>query len=343
MATLFIDSSFVAYSKMFVCRKEATEEEGMGLWRYYYMRDIFKYIEMFDDIDEVIIARDSSNNWRKDVFNWYKGPRKIGRKHESAKLKAKKHWFNYSNFYEFQDNFINDMKENLPFKVLEAPRTEADDIIAILCKTIKGPKYVITTDHDYIQLMKDPEVKIYSPMKKAFLESDNPHRDMMVKILSGDTSDFIPSINNTYTHKDEFLQFCVNEGMAENVKFAKVKLDNDEDLMFKMQFKFMEEYDGVSPSKKRTFTERNAKHHLDEGTLKQFFAENKGTQEKFNRNNKLVNLEKQPAYIKEGVYEIYDNYEMPKTNIMKFFLKNKFRGFINDMDKYAGLIKPIKR
>ena len=350
MATLFIDSSFIAYSKMFVCRKEATQEEGFGLWRYYYMSDIFKYMKKFGNITEVIIAQDAGDYWRRDLFPFYKKQRKLARINDEKKGKAEDHWFRWEDFYEFQDDFIDSLKNHIPVKVIKVDRTEADDIIAILVERIEGDKYIVTSDHDYIQLLKYDGVKIYSPQHKVnnkrgnFMTSDNPKRDMMIKIMSGDGSDFIPSINDTHTYKPEFLQYCVLNKVADNEDFAKVKLDNDETLMYNMYFKFLSEY-GISPTRKKTFTEKMAKHNIDNNLIPTLLESDAKIKKNFKRNNKLVNLTLQPDYIKEAVIEAYENYEMPKNGsmgLLKFCRSNKFRQFLENINEYSVLLKNIR-
>ena len=346
MSTLLIDSSFIAYSKMFNCKKESTSEEGYGMWRYYYMNDIFKYIKKFDDITEVIIAQDAGNYWRRDIFPWYKKQRKLSRDNQEKKDKAEEHWFRWDEFYTFQNEFIECMKKYLPVKVLKVDRTEADDIIAILVRHIKGNKYIVTSDHDYIQLLKYDNVKIFSPQHKVnnkrgnYLTSDNPRRDMFIKIMSGDKSDFIPSINDKHTYKSEFLEFCVLEKMADNLEFAKIKLDNDEKLLYEMYFKFSEKYN-LTPTRKRTFTEKMAKHHYDENNIKELLNEDVTIKKNFKRNNKLVNLDLQPDHIVDKVIEDYENYKLPNVSMgfLKFCRLNKFRQFINQASELTPYLK----
>lgn len=76
---------------------------------------------------------------------------------------------------------------------------ESDDIAAILCKHIssKNPSkkiYVITNDHDYLQLKKYPSVSLFKGSLTEITGSGNPYTDMMIKIVAGDPSDNIKGI-----------------------------------------------------------------------------------------------------------------------------------------------------
>jgi 5'-3' exonuclease len=86
--------------------------------------------------------------------------------------------------------------------ILKHPRLEADDCIAISVNylTQKYPLcriFIITSDRDYLQL-NAPNVSLYTLTYKNLAESKsstgNAEQDLKIKILTGDTSDNIPSV-----------------------------------------------------------------------------------------------------------------------------------------------------
>jgi 5'-3' exonuclease len=82
--------------------------------------------------------------------------------------------------------------------VLKCPKLEADDCIAISVNYLieKYPQctiYIITSDRDYLQLVK-PNVHIFSLTYKPLRSTGDPKRDLLLKIIMGDTSDNIPAI-----------------------------------------------------------------------------------------------------------------------------------------------------
>ena len=125
--TLILDSSHHAMRLISVCKKEDTAEEGYGLWKYYFLNGIFQYIEKFK-ADEVIIAVDSRTNWRKQIFPYYKSHRKLLR----DKIDKSDDWFNFKEYFKIYSDFLEEIKKNLPFKVIEVSDAEADDIAGIL-------------------------------------------------------------------------------------------------------------------------------------------------------------------------------------------------------------------
>jgi 5'-3' exonuclease len=87
-------------------------------------------------------------------------------------------------------------------EVLSHPHLEADDCIAITVKQCieKYPEsdiYIIASDRDYLQL-QSKHVKILTLTYKNIAESKsstgNAQKDLLIKIVMGDTSDNIPSI-----------------------------------------------------------------------------------------------------------------------------------------------------
>ena len=86
---------------------------------------------------------------------------------------------------------------------MEVYGTEADDIIAILCKNFQDENVmIISGDKDFIQLQKYPKVKQYSPITKKYINGFNPHIYLKEHIFKGDTSDGVPNVlspDHTFT------------------------------------------------------------------------------------------------------------------------------------------------
>ena len=83
--------------------------------------------------------------------------------------------------------------------ILKHPKLEADDCIALSVKYLedKYPEctiYIITSDHDYLQLASD-RVHLYNlAFKNIVGKSCSAKENLEMKIIMGDTSDNIPSV-----------------------------------------------------------------------------------------------------------------------------------------------------
>lgn len=87
--------------------------------------------------------------------------------------------------------------------ILEYPRLEADDCIAICVFHLHNFKpdkdiYIVTSDRDYLQLVLSPCIHLYDLSYKKLTEmkgsSGNAECDLFCKIVMGDKSDNIPAI-----------------------------------------------------------------------------------------------------------------------------------------------------
>jgi hypothetical protein len=339
--TIILDTSHHAMRYIHIAKNEETQEEGFQDFKYKFLNGIFEYIHKFN-ADEVILAIDSKNNWRKEVFKFYKADRKIKRKFSEEKEDG---WFKFSEFYNMFSIFIQDIKNNLPFKIIEVDYAEADDIAAVLtsCEDLKqNIKIVITTDNDYIQLIQNQLTRIYNPIKKKFENSNEPKKELFLKVVLGDKGDYVPSIQDRHNYKTEFLEYCVNEGIAKNQHNAKIKLENDEYLCLTNELKFQDKY-GIKASRVSTFSKKLANSLIKEGKLMEYLKENPSLKTKFIRNNKLINLTAQPQKLKEDIISYYKNYEM-KVGINKlfhFFVTNGFNHFMDNTCRIGELLEPL--
>lgn len=102
----------------------------------------------------------------------------------------------WSSIFNVLDSIKKEVKETFPYKNLRVERTEADDIIGVICEEYhdKEKILIISNDKDFQQLQKYPNVEQYSPSKKKFLTCNDPENFLIDHIISGDSSDGIPNI-----------------------------------------------------------------------------------------------------------------------------------------------------
>jgi len=86
--------------------------------------------------------------------------------------------------------------------IVELDKLEADDCLALTARHLykkyeDAQIYIITSDHDYIQLSND-RIHLYNLKYKSLLESKaysgDPKRDLFYKIVLGDKSDNIQGV-----------------------------------------------------------------------------------------------------------------------------------------------------
>ena len=142
---------------------------------------------------EMVIACDSKNVWRREIFPNYKAGRKANR------AKSEHDW---DAIFSMLHNIKNEIKTFLPYKVIEIETAEADDIIATLIKRTKriiAPEHkknvlILSGDKDFIQL-HDKNVKQYNPVLNKFVgKGEEPRLYIKEHIFKGDRSDGNPNI-----------------------------------------------------------------------------------------------------------------------------------------------------
>ena len=94
--------------------------------RHMILNSVRMYRTMFnEEYGEVVITYDSRTYWRKQVFPQYKWNRRKNRESDN------KDW---DSIFGVLNQIKDEIKEFLPYKVVETYGAEADDVIAILCK-----------------------------------------------------------------------------------------------------------------------------------------------------------------------------------------------------------------
>jgi hypothetical protein len=156
-----------------------------AMWRYLLLNSILALKSKIQP-DEIVLAVDSKS-WRKKFFKYYKARRTLNREKQSD--------FNYEEFFEVSNGFIEEIKEIMPYKVIQVRNAEADDIIGVLANVL-GDKTVtvVSRDKDFKQLLKNKKFKLYDPIDKKFKEESDPHFYLMEHILRGDAGDDVPNM-----------------------------------------------------------------------------------------------------------------------------------------------------
>jgi 5'-3' exonuclease len=139
---------------------------------------------------DLVIACDSSSNWRKEAYPYYKASR--------AKTRQKS-TMDWNEVYRILNKIKDEIHDNFPYPTIKVETAEADDIIASLCqefgKELGGdPILILSSDKDFQQLQKYSNVKQYSPVQKKWLECTNAEEFLNTHILKGDSSDGVPNI-----------------------------------------------------------------------------------------------------------------------------------------------------
>jgi len=221
---ILVDFSQIMVSNLMVMI--ARNEYDPIFFRHWVLNSLRQYnVKFRSDYGEMIICCDSPS-WRKEYFPHYKMNRKKKRAADDI---------DWDSVFQNFNETIELIDDNFPYKVLRVDKSEADDIIAVSLKnfrqTSQEPVLIISSDKDFMQLKKHGNVKQYCPRNKNFINEITDleviHDNLLVHIITGDTSDGIPNIfsDDDSLVNEEKKQNRATKKRVEDVK-NEIKSDN---------------------------------------------------------------------------------------------------------------------
>lgn len=200
---IIIDYSQVSLSNILSFKKELTgsPDELRNLIRHVTLNTIKSYKKQYGkQFGDIVIACDGRKYWRRDHFEFYKAGRKKAR--EASDL-------DWHLIFDILGEIREDIKKNFPYKVIHMEKCEADDIIASLVRYTQEnellsegivqepqPVLIVSSDKDFKQLHRFPNVKQWSPIQKKYVKITQAELKNFVieHVVKGDSGDGIPNI-----------------------------------------------------------------------------------------------------------------------------------------------------
>ena len=187
---ILVDANQIAISRLMV-RHKIDNEINIKSVRKSIIKVMARIHKRFkQDYGNMILCYDDKNYWRREIFSFYKKNRKQER--EASK-------YNWDDVFSALNRIRDEVKENLPYQVLQVRGAEADDIVASICnynsrKENPERMLILSADKDFIQLHKYDFVSQYDPIRNRWIEHENPVEYLQEHIIRGDRSDGIPNI-----------------------------------------------------------------------------------------------------------------------------------------------------
>jgi 5'-3' exonuclease len=186
---IIFDYNQVAISNLMeqIGSSKAPVEEN--LVRHMILNTMRTYIKRFKESHgpEIVIACDNRKYWRRDIFPHYKASRKKNRD-------ASGH--DWNSIFECLHKIKEELKEYSPYKVIDVDGAEADDVIASLVMKYSphSKVMILSSDKDFAQLQKYPNVEQFSPILKRYIKEPLPSVQLKQMIIRGDKGDGVPNI-----------------------------------------------------------------------------------------------------------------------------------------------------
>ena len=242
-----------------------------------------------DQYGQMVICCDGMNTWRKQYFPQYKAARKKNRDNQTDT--------DWPEIFRILNLVRDEIRENLPYKVIHLEGCEADDVIGTLALQTQEfgkdePVKIISSDKDFIQLHRFKNVSQFSPMQKKEVTDKNPHIYRFNHIIKGDAGDGVPNVKSA----DNVF---VEEGLRQTpirAKQIEEWLDNSEKLSEVMD----------------TEVYRN-----------------------YQRNKKLIDLTEIPENISEMIINTFNNSKKPmQMKALNYLIKKRCNLLIESVEEF---------
>ena len=187
---IIVDLTQVLIASLMAQTRGGSEPIDENLVRHIALKSLAMYRKKyFKTYGELVLADDSYNVWRKDVFPHYKANRKKGRDSDS------KDW---GLIFDCITIIREELKYNFPYKYICIPKCEADDIVGTLCEKYGDNEkiMIISGDKDFQQLQRYSKVNQYSPITKKHIKltKEQAEEYLTDHIIGGDTGDGVPNV-----------------------------------------------------------------------------------------------------------------------------------------------------
>lgn len=291
---ILVDLNQVMISNLMIQLKHFGGVVEEDLVRHMVLSSLRKYRGLFyETYGELVICCDDKSYWRKDLFPHYKASRKKDRQASSV---------DWNTIFVTLNRIRDEIRDNMPYLVIQVPHAEADDVIAALChefghtssKPVSEPILILSGDKDFVQLQRYYNVDIYNPILKKEVRVDNPERYLREHIMLGDRGDGVP---NFLSAGDTFVTGKRQKSIS-RVKLAE-------------------------------WCEQEPQEFCDAEML-----------EGYMRNKSLVDLTEIPQEIKDQTLEQYYLYDLapdnknPRSKIIEYFMEKKLKKLMSDVQAF---------
>lgn len=289
---IIVDLNQVMLSNMLMqLGKHTNAPLDENMIRHMVLNSLRSYkVKFGSEYGEMVIACDNTNYWREKIFPYYKANRKKNIQESEI---------NWKEIFKYLNKIRAEIKEFLPYRVIDVESAEADDIIATLCEEFganptqddRPTILILSGDKDFIQLHKYKNVKQYDPTRKKWISHEDPNMYLCEHIMHGDEGDGIP---NVLTQDDYFV--------------TRKKGDRQ---------------------KRLTSKKTNELINTIQSQIETSIARN------FDRNRQLIDLSFIPNKIKEQVMVQYNEQtNRDRSKMLNYFMEKKLRNLTEHLSEF---------
>lgn len=190
---ILADFSGIACAALF---SQGTDKIDETLVRHLILNSLRMYnVKYRKEYGQMVLCCDGGQNWRRDIYPQYKQKRREARESTEEDKNA----VDWEEFFRVLNKVRDEIKENVPWKVVHVQGTEADDAIATIVRSTQefgqhDDIMIVSADHDFIQLQQFDNVAQFSPATKKLVKESHPVKYAFEQIVRGCGGDGVPNI-----------------------------------------------------------------------------------------------------------------------------------------------------
>ena len=280
---ILLDYSQIALSNIIV---QKLNDENMI--RHMILNSIRMYNKRYrKEYGQMVICVDAGDCWRREYYPEYKAVRRKNKENSDMDWKE---------IFRILTLVREEIQENLPYKVIQMARCEADDVIATLAMRTQEfgqhePIMIVSSDKDFIQLHKYKNVKQFSPIQKKQVVNENPITYLWNHIFRGDSGDGIPNV------------LSQDKTFVNGLKQTPLRQTRVDEWINHAE---------------------NLRDNMDE----EYFRN-------YQRNKKLIDLTQIPEEYQTSIINKYDNQKLPmKMKVLNYLIKKRCNLLIECVEEF---------
>jgi len=279
-------------------------------------------------------------SWRKDVYKGYKGNRA-----EAYSQQTEKEQEDHRLLMESFDDFAEHLANKTNITVLKNPRAEADDMISVFIESHPDDTHIlVSSDSDFFQLLRHPNVMLYDPVKDIQIRRDGIFDDdgnRLAFTIGGNAKIKVGKPDPNFVCEPEWYEYAL---------FMKCIRGDGTDNIFSAYPGVREKGTKTTVGIREAYQDKGKGYAWNNFMLQKWLDHNQienRVKEQYEFNRSLIDLSLIPEDIKSGCLEIISS-ELGRKNVptaeigfgfLKFCGKWDLKRIANNYNDFIPMLK----
>lgn len=334
---ILTDGSNLFYRQIRMTNPALGLDSAIGMGLHLILNSMKKEYNKWNGTHTVFFMEGRS--WRKDFYPDYKADRAVTFARQTEKEQE-----DHKILVEAFDDFVEYLDNKTNVTILQNPHAEADDMIAIWIESHPDDKHIlISSDSDFFQLLRYPNVTLYDPVKDIIIKQDGVYDD------NGKRLSFVLNSKGKIKSGKVDPDFVCEKNWYEWALFLKCVRGDGTDNIFSAYPGVREKGTKDKVGIREAFEDRNNKGFNWNNFMQQRWVDHnqleQQVKEKYEFNRKLIDLTEIPDDIKieslQIIAEETERKNVPAVEIGHSFMKFTGRWALKKIGDNAAAFMPM--